>query len=137
MKKALFVTYHNLSDAFTGGTQCSFRNFRMVSNFYETDIYFVDNSRWNKLLSFFRLFFPPITIKDKRKITSLIKNNEYECIFFDSSLFLCSGPLDICLCSVIVELLEISLNFTATASSRPTPGWLGAQLSVAIHLRRL
>ena len=87
MKKALFVTYHNLSDAFTGGTQCSFRNFRMVSNFYETDIYFVDNSRWNKLLSFFRLFFPPITIKDKRKITSLIKNNEYECIFFDSSLF--------------------------------------------------
>ncbi|MFV0391973.1 MAG: glycosyltransferase [Paludibacteraceae bacterium] len=87
MKKALFITYNNIRDIYSGGSQCSLRNYQMLSNSYDTDVYTAENLKIQKLLSVFLLYFPPITRKDKKNILSLISIKEYELIFVDSSLF--------------------------------------------------
>lgn len=87
MKRALFISFNDISNANSGGQQCSFRNFNMVSKLYDTDFYLVKSNHFIKIISSFLLFFPPFSIKNKITLNHKIKNNNYDIIFFDSSLF--------------------------------------------------
>jgi len=87
MKRALFITYNNIFQNNSGGTQCSLRNFKLLSKSFDTDYYQVESPKPAKLISLFFLYFPPFTYVNKRKIDQLIATNSYDLIFFDSSTF--------------------------------------------------
>jgi len=87
MKRALFITYNNIFQNNTGGTQGSLRNFKLLSKSFDTDFYLIESSKQAKLISLFLLYFPPFTYVNKKKIDRMLAENSYDLIFFDSSTF--------------------------------------------------
>lgn len=87
MKRAIFITHNNFHTKDTGGMQCTARNYEMISEFYETDVYIVKCEFVFKLLSIVGLYYPTITFVDKYRIAKKVKDQNYDLVFFDSSIF--------------------------------------------------
>lgn len=125
--RALFLTFNNIDNSNTGGAICSVRNLEMVSVFYKTDVFAVKNSKLSKMFSVFFLFFPPLSVFDYFKIKKKIKDNNYDLIFCDSSLFgilvkyLCAKGIDIKIITFFhnVEYDYVSVRFGGKIISYP------------------
>lgn len=86
-KKILFITFNNINQPKSGGEQCSFQNYLALNEYGNVDVYQITHqSKFNSFLSVFNLFFPPVSIVNFKEINKLLKNKQYEIIFFDHSL---------------------------------------------------
>jgi hypothetical protein len=86
MKKILFITFNSNSPD-SGGSQCSVRNFEMLSKRYKLDRYIIQNKNvFFKILAALCGYFPPFSFKDKKKLKQLLAVGSYDIVFIDSSL---------------------------------------------------
>lgn len=86
-EKLLFVTFHNIIDASFGGAQCSQRNYLILSEIFEVEIYSIlKRSNIQSLISGLELNYPPILNLDKRNIINLLEVKKIDNVFFDNSL---------------------------------------------------
>ena len=83
----LFITFNDFSIPSFGGGQCTKRNYELLSGFANVTTYIVKKkSNLESALSAKDLFFPPVSNLDLKIIIDVIKNNNIDYIFYDSSL---------------------------------------------------
>lgn len=86
--KALFITGSDFSDDTYGGPKGSYRNYLLLKEYYDVDIYtVVKKSTMRSALSIVEGFFPPSDLSDIFKLKRMNKINNYELIFFDGSTY--------------------------------------------------
>lgn len=88
MKNILFITFNDISDCSFGGGVFTKRNYNMIKEFGNVTIYRISKkSNVKSCLSFIQGFYPPILFQDKKNIIRIVKNENINIVFFDSSLF--------------------------------------------------
>lgn len=107
MQKLLFLSVSELSGIRNGGQNGSYKNLKLLQNFYDVDIVSFAKIKENKIRkinkNYYELPFPSNKVKvlfnnfffysgnlsfdNEKEILKLIKNNKYRVIFLDSSYF--------------------------------------------------
>ena len=85
--KSLFITYNSIDSAISGGSQCSKRNFDLLSKYFDVDCYQIKKrTSFGSLLSLFSGYYPPLSIMNRHEIKRLLISEKYDVVFLDSSL---------------------------------------------------
>jgi len=86
--KALFITGSDFSDDTYGGPKGSYRNYLLIREYFDVDIYtVVKKSTLRSALSIIQGFFPPTDISDVINIRKMNEQNKYSLVFFDGSTY--------------------------------------------------
>lgn len=86
-KNILFITFNNIDKPKSGGEQCSLQNYLALREYGNVDVYKIAHqSKFKSFLSIFNFFFPPVSLFNLKEIKSLLKNKQYDILFFDNSL---------------------------------------------------
>ena len=86
-KRILFVTFNGIVDAPFGGAKVSIRNYESLNKVAEVFPYQIQkHSNIKSTISLIQGYLPPILNSDIDKIKNIIKREEVDFIFYDSSL---------------------------------------------------
>ena len=83
---ALFITGSDIKDQTYGGPKGSLRNYLLLKEYFNVDIYEVKKkSNTRSLMSALTLYFPPTDLTDIKKVKKLYKEKQYSLVFLDGS----------------------------------------------------
>jgi hypothetical protein len=84
--RSLFITLNDINTNYSGGSVCSLRNLRLLSELGETDTFVINSNKIEKVISSVFLLFPPFSIIAFVKIINRINRTKPDIVFFDTSL---------------------------------------------------
>lgn len=86
--KALFITGSDFFDDTYGGPKGSYRNYLLLSEYFDVDTYtVVKKSTLRSTFSILEGFFPPTDITDVKIIKEIYNEKKYPIVFFDGSTY--------------------------------------------------
>lgn len=86
--RALFITCSDFSDNIYGGVKASKRNYTVLREYVDVDIYTIKKkSNFKSAISLIHGYYPPINNEDYCNISKMLEITKYDFVFYDGSYF--------------------------------------------------